>query len=389
MRKPMAEHPSIYLDYQASTPVDARVRDAMLPWLGECYGNPHAANHVFGMEAGDAVENARLQVSQAIGAQAEEIIFTSGATEANNLAIKGAAEFHLSQEGEKRHIITLATEHRSALQSCESLRQRGFRVTVLPVQPNGLLDMDVLRNAYTPDTLLVSIMAVNNEIGVIQPIAEIGAFCRQNGVLFHCDAAQALGKIPLDVEAIQADLLSLSGHKAYAPQGVGALYIRRRPRARVQPLFSGGGQERGMRSGTVATPFVVAMGKAAALAAEEQPSETAHVLALRDAFLQVLQVAKLDYVLNGAWEQRVPHNLSIGFYGIEQGALMASLPEIALSAGSACSTGNTAASHVLQAIDSKADTVLRISFGRGTTLDETVRAAELLVSRLQQMRKAA
>lgn len=389
MRKPMAEQSSIYLDYQASTPVDVRVRDAMLPWLGECYGNPHAANHIFGLKAGKAVENARQQVAQAINAQEEEVIFTSGATEANNLAIKGAAEFHLAQGGEKRHIITLATEHRSVLQSCESLRERGFRVTVLPVQTNGLLDMDVLRNACTADTLLVSVMAVNNEIGVIQPVAEIGAFCRENNVLFHCDAAQAFGKIPLDVEAMQADLLSVSGHKAYAPQGVGALYVRRRPRARVQPLFSGGGQERGLRSGTVSTPFTVAMGQAAALAVANMAEETAHITALRDAFLQVLRAAKVDYVLNGAWEQRVPHNLSIGFYGVEQGALMASLPEIALSAGSACSTGNIAASHVLQAIDSKADTVLRISFGRGSTRRETLKAAELLVTRLREMRKAA
>lgn len=369
----------IYLDYQSSTPVDARVRDAMLPWLGAQYGNPHAANHRFGQQAGEAVENARAQIATLIGAEEpSEIIFTSGATESNNLAIKGLARFYKEQGGEDRHIITVATEHRSVLHSCDALRAEGFEITVLPVDADGMLELAELENAIRADTLLVSAMAVNNEIGVIQNIAEIGRLCRDNDVYFHCDAAQAFGKIPLDVEEMTIDMLSISGHKAYAPQGIGALYVRRRPRVRIASLFSGGGQERDLRSGTVSTPMAVALGAAAAVAAEEMAEEHARLLHLRELFLQRLTAYGCDYHINGSLARRVAGNLSLAFPFVDREALMAAIPQLALSAGSACSTGSVASSHVLHALGSTADTVLRIGFGRFTTEDEVLRAADML-----------
>lgn len=379
----------IYLDYGASTPVDPRVRDAMLPWLGECFGNPHSANHEYGLRAEAAVELARGQVAALIGAAAEEIIFTSGATEANNLAIKGLARFHARQGAEKRHIITLATEHRSVLNTCESLRDEGFEVTVLPVGADGLLDLALLENAIRADTLLVSVMAVNNEIGVIQPIQEIGRICRDNDVHFHCDAAQAFGKIPLDVEAMAIDLLSVSGHKIYAPQGAGALYVRRRPRVRLEPLFSGGGQERGLRSGTLSVPLAVALGEAAAIAAAEMDAESVRLRGLRDRFIERLAASGCAFEVNGSMEWRVAGNLSLGFPHVEKDTLMAAIPELALSAGSACSTGRVSASHVLQALGSTALTVLRIGFGRFTTEQEALRAADILSLRLRTLALAA
>ncbi|MGB1540257.1 MAG: aminotransferase class V-fold PLP-dependent enzyme, partial [Rickettsiales bacterium] len=299
----------IYMDYQATTPTDPAVVEAMLPFFSEKYGNPHSAGHAYGWEAEEAVQIAREQVAGLIHASAKEIIFTSGATESCNLAIKGLARFHAQEGGTKRHIITVATEHKAALASCEALADEGFEITVLPVQADGLLDMAVLKSALREDTLLVSVMAVNNEIGVIQSLAEIGALCREAGVYFHTDAAQAFGKIPLDVEAMQIDLMSISGHKLYGPKGIGALYVRRRPRVRIAPLFSGGSQERTLRSGTVATPLVVGLGNAAELAGAEMQKEQARLLGLRNRFLQVLEPVREHFHVNGSLEQRIAGNL--------------------------------------------------------------------------------
>ena len=282
--KPSEERPNrpnlpVYLDYQATTPVDPRVLAAMLPYFTEKFGNPASTSHRFGRDAALAVENAREQIAAVIGADPREIVFTSGATESNNLAIKGAALFEYS---ERRHIVTAATEHKCVLESCRALETRGFRVTYLPVERSGLVDLERLAEVLTDDTLLVSIMAVNNEIGIIQPVAEIGALCRARGIYFHTDAAQAVGKIPLDVDTMAIDLMSISGHKIYGPKGIGALYVRRRPRVRLAPLFSGGGQERGLRSGTLPAPLCVGIGAAAALAEAEMAEESARLLDLRE-----------------------------------------------------------------------------------------------------------
>ena len=272
----------IYLDYQATTPVDPRVLEKMLPWFTEKFGNPHSRSHAYGWEAEAATDLAREQVASLIGATEKEIIFTSGATESNNIAIKGIAHFY---KDKKNHIITVTTEHKCVLDSCRHLEQEGFTVTYLPVQKNGLIDLEALRAAVTDQTLLVSVMAVNNEIGVIQPLAEIGKLCREKGVFFHTDAAQGFGKIPIDVEAMNIDLMSISGHKIYGPKGIGALYVRRRPRVRLEAIFSGGGQERGFRSGTLATPLVVGLGEAAAIAKIDMGKDAEHVRTLYNKFL--------------------------------------------------------------------------------------------------------
>lgn len=362
----------IYLDYQAATPVDPRVREAMLPWLGGLFGNPHAA-HSYGQQARQAIEQARGQVAALLGARGNEIIFTSGATEANNLAIKGAVAFQNRHDGRKRHVITLATEHKSVLESCADVD-----VTILPVQPDGLLDVQRLKAAIREDTLLVSVMAVNNEIGVIQPLAEIGAICRERGVYFHTDAAQAFGKIPLDVDVMHIDLLSISGHKAYAPSGVGALYIRRKPRVWLEPLFSGGGQERGLRPGTVATPLVVALGEAARVAAGEMNNETAHMRKLRDSFLQLLEESGHPFRIHGSMQRRYAGNLNLSFDGVESSALLARLPQLACSTSSACNSASGGVSHVLQAIGCETSAI-RLGFGRFTTQDEVRQAADMLL----------
>ncbi|MBV8652967.1 MAG: aminotransferase class V-fold PLP-dependent enzyme, partial [Alphaproteobacteria bacterium] len=309
----------VYLDYQATTPTDPRVLQAMLPWFSESFGNPHST-HRFGREAHDAVERARGQIAALIGADPREIVFTSGATESNNLAIKGAARFERTMRGDsgKDHIVTLATEHKCVLESCAALVSEGFSVDVLPVRADGLVDLDRLAAAIGPRTLLVSVMAVNNEIGTIQPLAEIGTLCRARGVLFHSDAAQAAGKIPLDVEAMKLDLVSISGHKLYAPKGIGALYVRRRPRVRLAPLIDGGGQERGLRSGTLPAPLCIALGEACAIAQDDMTTEAARLTALRrlrDRLWTDLARRVPGLRLNGDAEHRLPGSLNFGFPG--------------------------------------------------------------------------
>lgn len=386
---PMAEHSLIYLDYQATTPVDPRVRDVMLPYFGEHFGNPHAAGHPIGWQAEEVVQIARERVAAVIGATDKEIIFTSGATEANNLAIKGAARFHLQEgDGTRRHIVTVATEHKAALAPCEALRKEGFEVTVLPVKPDGLLDLNTLQAALREDTLLLSVMAVNNEIGVIQPLAGIGALCRAKGVLFHTDAAQGFGKIPLDVEAMHIDLLSVSGHKIYGPMGIGALYVRRKPRVRLLPLFSGGGQERGLRPGTIAMPLAAGLGVAAEIAGREMAGEAERLLGLRERFLRGLAPVENHFRVNGSLNQRIPSNLSLIFEGVAEDSMLKALRGLAVSTGSACNSGSTAPSYVLQALgrsEAEAKTAIRFGFGRFTTEAEVDSAVQQVISALESL----
>ncbi|MCK4940307.1 MAG: aminotransferase class V-fold PLP-dependent enzyme, partial [Rhodospirillaceae bacterium] len=305
-----SQNAPLYLDYQATTPTDPRVVDAMMPYWTDKFGNPHSRNHHFGWEAEDAVEKSREQVAELIGASAKEIIFTSGATESNNLAIKGIARFYGDR---KNHIITCVTEHKCVLETCRYLEQDGFDVTYLHVKENGLIDLDDLKSAITDKTAIVSIMAVNNEIGVIQPLKEIGAICRERGVFFHTDAAQAVGKIPLDVNEMNIDLMSVSGHKFYGPMGIGALFVRRKPRVRLVPIIHGGGQERGMRSGTLPTPLVVGIGVACEIASKEMPAEAERLHGLRQKMLDGLRARLPEIFVNGDLENRIPGNLNISF----------------------------------------------------------------------------
>src|ERR1700754_5153589 len=312
----------IYLDYQATTPLDPRVLEAMMPYFTYKFGNPHSRSHSYGWEAEEGVEKARAQLAKLIGADEKEVIFTSGATESNNLAIRGVAEFYKDR---KNHIVTTVTEHKCVLDTCRHLEQQGFEVTYLPVQKNGLIDLEELRAAITDKTVVVSIMAVNNEIGVIQPLEEIGKICREKGAFFHTDAAQAAGKIPLDVEAMNIDLMSISGHKIYGPKGIGALYVRRKPRVRLVPLIVGGGQERGFRSGTLPTPLCVGLGEAAEIAGREKAVESARLAVLRDRLRDGI-LARLDGVrVNGDQAARVSNNLNLGFAGVDGAALIAEL----------------------------------------------------------------
>ncbi len=369
----------LYLDYHATTPVDRRVLEAMLPYFAEIFGNPGSTTHAYGREAAAAVERAREQVATLIGAEPREIIFTSGATEANNLAIKGAAHFHRAFG--RDHIVTIATEHKCVLESAKAMEREGFRLTLLGVDGNGLVDLSALAAAVDERTAIVSVMAANNEIGVLQPLAEIGALCRERGALFHSDAAQAVGKVPLDVDAANIDLLSISGHKMYAPKGIGALYVRRRPRARITPLFDGGGQERGLRSGTLAPALCVGFGEAAAIAAAEMPEEAARLAALRTRFLAGLRARFPELRLNGDPEQRLPGNLNLSFPGVSALALMAACPALALSTGSACTSTEVEPSHVLRAIglgDNLAGSTLRIGLGRLTSVGEVDFAVDAL-----------
>ena len=357
----------IYLDYQSTTPVDPRVLEAMLPWFTEKFGNPGSVTHSYGREAEAAVERARAQVAALIGAEAREIVFTSGATEANNLALKGAARFH---HDERDHIVALATEHKCVLESARALEREGFRVTILPVEPDGLVDLATLEAALGERTGVVSVMAAHNEIGVLQPLAEIGALCRARGILFHTDAAQAFGKIPLDVDAMAIDLLSISGHKTYGPKGVGALYVRRRPRARIAPLLDGGGQERGLRSGTLPTPLIVGLGEAAEIAGNEMRGEAERLLALRERFLSGIRAAVPSVRLNGDPERRLPANLNLTFPGIGALELMEACQGLALSTGSACTAAEVEPSYVLRALgvsDELGRSSLRIGLGRFTS----------------------
>lgn len=377
----------LYFDYQATTPLDKRVLDAMMPYLTDVFGNPHSRTHSYGWHAEDAVETARAEVAGLIGADPKDIVFTSGATESNNLAIKGLAHF---VKGSKKHIITTSIEHKCLLESCRSLEQEGYRITFLPVQKNGLIDPDELAKAITPETLLVSVLAVHNEIGVIQPLKEIGALCRSRGVYFHTDAAQAAGKIPLDVEAMQIDLLSLSGHKIYGPKGIGALYVRRKnPRVRLKALMSGGGQERNMRSGTLSPALCAGLGEACRLARLEREAESARIKGFWGTMYHDLKAALPEVYLNGDRDARVPHNLNLSFAGVEGEGLMMGLKDLAISSGSACTSASLEPSYVLEALgvgEDLAHTSLRISFGRQTTQDEVDYATRRIIAEVTRLR---
>jgi cysteine desulfurase len=377
----------IYLDYQATTPMDPRVLEAMMPYFTYKFGNPHSRSHSYGWEAEEGVEKARAQVAKLIGADEKEVIFTSGATESNNLAIRGVAEFYKDR---KNHIVTTVTEHKCVLDTCRHLEQQGFDVTYLPVQKNGLIDLDVLRAAVTDKTVVVSIMAVNNEIGVIQPLAEIGKICREKKAFFHTDAAQAAGKIPLDVEAMNIDLMSISGHKIYGPKGIGALYVRRKPRVRLVPLIVGGGQERGFRSGTLPTPLCVGLGEAAEIAMKEMDAESKRLAKLQARMLKGLNAKLTDIHVNGDLEHRIPGNLNIGFAYVEGESLMMGIKGLSVSSGSACTSASLEPSYVLRALgveEDMAHTSLRIGLGRFTTEQEVDTAVDELVRHVKKLRE--
>jgi cysteine desulfurase len=371
----------IYLDYQATTPTDPRVVAAMLPYFTERFGNPGSATHAYGHEAETAIEQARGQLAALIGAEPREIVFTSGATESNNLAIKGAARFHRAQG--KDHIVTVATEHKCVLEAAKAMEHEGSRVTFLGVDGSGLVDPDSVKRAIGERTAVVSVMAANNEIGVIPDLAAIGAICREAGVLFHTDAAQAVGKISFNVNELNVDLASISGHKLYGPKGIGALYVRRRPRARLLPLIDGGGQERGLRSGTLPTPLCVGLGAAAAIAQAEMTQETIRLTHLRRRFLARIGAAVPGIDLNGDPERRLPGNLNLSFPGVNATDLMEACPGVAVSSGSACSSAELEPSYVLRALgfsDARAAASIRVGLGRMTTDAEIDRAADLLAA---------
>ncbi|XBH91740.1 hypothetical protein VPH35_083045 [Triticum aestivum] len=377
----------LYLDMQATTPVDPRVLDAMLPFYLSRYGNPHSRTHLYGWESDAAVEEARARVARLIGADPREIFFTSGATECNNIAVKGVMHFYRDR---RRHVITTQTEHKCVLDSCRYLQQEGFEVTYLPVRPDGLIDVAQLADAIRPDTGLVSVMAVNNEIGVVQPLEEIGRICREKGVPFHTDAAQALGKIPIDVNQMGIGLMSLSAHKIYGPKGVGALYLRRRPRIRVEPQMSGGGQERGIRSGTVPTPIVVGFGAACEIAAKEMDYDERRVSALQQRLLDGIRSKVDDVVINGSMEHRYAGNLNLSFAYVEGESLLMGLKEVAVSSGSACTSASLEPSYVLRALgvdEDMAHTSIRFGIGRFTTEEEVDRATELTVHQVLKLRE--
>ena len=376
----------IYLDYQATTPVDERVLETMLPWFSRQFGNPHSGDHRHGWDAAEAVETARRQVARLIGARPREIIFTSGATEANNLAVKGAAR---AAGPDRSHVVTCVTEHKCVLESCRRLESEGFEVTYLPVAKDGFVSLDELSSAVTDRTAVVSIMAVNNEIGVIQPLAEIGKLCRARGALFHTDAAQAAGKIPLDVKAMKIDLMSVTAHKMYGPKGIGAIFIRGRPAVPLEPLFDGGGQERGIRPGTVPAPLAVGFGAACALSAEVMAAETERLQDLRDRFLARLGEGVDRFHIHGDMERRWPGNLNFSFENIEGQDLMVRLGRISVSTGSACNSAATGPSHVLQALGSDAallHNALRVGLGRFTTPAEVDEAADVIVAAVRGLR---
>lgn len=386
----MAVKLPIYMDNHATTAVDPRVLEAMLPYFTEIYGNAASRTHVFGRQAEEAVDLARHQIAQAIGATTDkEVVFTSGATESDNLAIKGAAHM-LRDKGD--HLITLATEHKAVLDSFSALEREGFRVTYLPVDTLGIVSMEALAAAITPQTILVAVMAVNNEIGVVQPLAEIGQLCHERGVLFFCDAAQAVGKIPLDVEAMHIDLLAMSAHKMYGPKGIGALYVRRKnPRVRLEPILHGGGHERGLRSGTLAVPMIVAMGKAAELARLELHDESQRLLTLRNRLWTGLK-ARLDHIyLNGHEDFRTPGNLNVSFAYVEGESMLMGIADIAVSSGSACTSASLEPSYVLKALgvgDELAHTSIRFGIGRFNTeeeIDYTIERVVEVANRLRDM----
>ena len=365
----MTPHFPIYLDYGATTPVDPRVVDAMIPWLREHFGNPASRSHAWGWEAEEAVEKARVQVAELIGADPREIVWTSGATESNNLAIKGAAHFY---KGKGKHLITVKTEHKAVLDVMRELERQGFEVTYLDVQENGLLDFDVLKAAIRPDTILISVMFVNNEIGVIQDIPAIGAMCREKGIIFHVDAAQATGKLPIDLATLPVDLMSLASHKTYGPKGIGALYVRRKPRIRLEAQMHGGGHERGMRSGTLPTHQIVGMGEAFRIARAEMAQDLAKAHSLQKRLLDGLTDMEQVFI-NGDMAQRVPHNLNISFNYVEGESLIMGIKGLAVSSGSACTSASLEPSYVLRALgrsDELAHSSLRMTMGRFSTEEE-------------------
>jgi len=377
----------IYLDYSATTPVDERVVEKMLPFLRQSFGNPASRSHAYGWEAEVAVEEAREHVAALVNADPREIVWTSGATESNNLAIKGAAVFYGPTKG--KHIITVKTEHKAVLDTCRELERQGFEVTYLPVLENGLIDMDLFKQTLRADTVVVSVMAVNNEIGVIQDIAQIGELCRANGTIFHVDAAQATGKMPIDLATLKVDLMSFCAHKTYGPKGIGALYVRRKPRIRIESQIHGGGHERGMRSGTLPTHQIVAMGECFRLAKLEMDTELPRIRALQQRLLKGLQEIEATYV-NGDIEHRVPHNLNISFNYVEGESLIMAIKDIAVSSGSACTSASLEPSYVLRALgrsDELAHSSIRFSIGRFTTEDDIDFTVNLLKGKVGKLRE--
>ncbi len=377
----------IYLDYQATTPLDPEVFEAMTPYFMEHYGNPHSRSHEFGWKSEAAIEIARELVASVIGAEAKEIVFTSGATESNNIAIKGVARFY---KNKKNHIITAVTEHKCVIDTCRHLEEEGFDVTYLKVKSDGLIDLDELESSITDKTSLVSIMFVNNEIGVIQKLKEIGAICRKKGVFFHTDIAQGFGKTKLDVNECNIDLASISGHKIYGPKGVGALYVRKKPRVRISPIFNGGGQERGMRSGTTPTPLVVGFGKASEIALRRMDEDYEHVKNLSDYFIKTIR-SNIDHVyINGSVENRYPGNINLSFAYVEGESLILAIKDLAVSSGSACTSASLEPSYVLSSIgvdEAMAHTSIRFGIGRFTTKEEMEYAARLIISKVDKLRE--
>ncbi len=375
----------IYLDYSATTPVDPRVAAKMIPYLTESFGNPASRSHSYGWAAEEAVEQARMEVAKLVNCDDKEIVFTSGATESINLALKGAAQFYKTKG---KHIITLKTEHKATLDTFRELERQGFEATYLDVQENGLIDLEVFNAALRPDTILVSILLVNNEIGVIQPIADIGEICRARGIIFHVDAAQATGKMPIDLQALKVDLMSFSAHKTYGPKGIGALFVRRKPRVRLEAQMHGGGHERGFRSGTLATHQIVGMGEAFRLARLEMATESERIRMLRDKLLHGVKDMEEVYV-NGDLEQRVPHNLNVSFNFVEGESLIMGIKELAVSSGSACTSASLEPSYVLRALgrnDEMAHSSIRFSIGRYTTEADIEFAIGLMKERIGKLR---
>jgi cysteine desulfurase len=376
----------IYLDYSATTPVDPRVAQKMIPYLTEFFGNPASRSHAFGWKAEEAVEEARANVAALIGADPKEIVWTSGATEGNNLAIKGAAQFYKTKG---KHLITQKTEHKAVLDTFRELERQGFEATYLDVQPNGIVSIEDLEKAIRPDTILVSIMMVNNEIGVIHPVWEIAELCKKKGIIFHCDAVQGAGRVPIDMATLKADLLTITAHKMYGPKGIGALYVRRKPRVRIEAQIHGGGHERGFRSGTLATHQIVGFGEAARLAKAEMAQDNERVRMLRDRlWAQVKDVEEV--YLNGDLEKRIPHNLNVSFNFVEGESLIMAVKDLAVSSGSACTSASLEPSYVLRALgrsDELAHSSVRITIGRFTTEEQVDYAADLLKRKVAKLRE--
>jgi cysteine desulfurase len=376
----------IYLDYSATTPVDPRVAQKMIPYLTEFFGNPASRSHAFGWKAEEAVEEARAHVAALLGADPKEIVWTSGATEGNNLAIKGAAHFYQTKG---KHLVTQKTEHKATLDTMRELERQGFECTYLDVEPDGILDLKKFEAALRPDTIVVSIMMVNNEIGVIQPIAEIGEICRKRGIIFHCDAVQAAGKLPIDLAALKVDLMTISAHKMYGPKGIGALYVRRKPRVRIEPQIHGGGHERGFRSGTLATHQIVGFGEAARLAKLEMATDNVRIRALRDRLWKGVSSME-EVVVNGDMDRRIPGNLNVSFNYVEGESLIMAIKDIAVSSGSACTSASLEPSYVLRALgrsDELAHSSIRFTLGKYTTEEEIDYAVDLVQTKVAKLRE--